>query len=53
MVEFLNLGYSSNQNPSYKTKEIDQQQLERAQVDSKLKAYETIAGLSLFQVYIR
>ena len=36
MVEFLNSIYSSNQNPSHKIKEIDQEQLERARVDSKL-----------------
>ena len=31
-------------------KEIDKHLLERARVDSKLKAYESIAGSSLFRV---
>ena len=50
VVALLNSKFSSNQNPSYKIKEIDQQQLERARVGSKLKVYETITVSSLFQV---
>lgn len=52
MVEFLNSKYKNNTNPNYAIKELYEQTLERARVESRQNVYDTINGSSFFQVMI-